>query len=128
MALSRLAQEFADEIRNHDWSDAPFRFDRAGHSRATDTNKGEEVLTAAQTVSVKENVWAVVTQVLLHRDPNLDIYEFAEACGLDTRTRSGHRDGSFEAAIRFHLNEKRPLPPGKTWRDLIADDEQQEGA
>ena len=28
--LSRLAQEFADEIANHDWSDAPYRLDRAG--------------------------------------------------------------------------------------------------
>ncbi|MEU3625978.1 hypothetical protein BS329_30465 [Amycolatopsis coloradensis] len=29
-----------------------------------------------------------------------DVYEFAEACGVDTRTRSGHRDGGISAGIR----------------------------
>lgn len=120
MALSRLAQEFADEIRNHGWSDSPFRFDRAGHDRSTDTKKGDDQLTPEQTETVKQNVWAVTTQVLLYRDPNLDIYEFAEACGLDTNTAAGRRrDGSFEAAIRFDHTTRAPLPPGKKWRDLI---------
>lgn len=36
MALSRLAQEFAAEIANHDWSDAPYRTDRAGHQNSDD--------------------------------------------------------------------------------------------
>ena len=35
--LSRIAQQHADEIRQHDWSDAPWRIDRAGHSREHDT-------------------------------------------------------------------------------------------
>jgi hypothetical protein len=34
MALSRLAEAFAAEICNHDWSDAPWRADRAGHDRS----------------------------------------------------------------------------------------------
>lgn len=39
MALSRLAREFAAEINYHDWSDAPFRLDRAGHQRDHDGNR-----------------------------------------------------------------------------------------
>jgi hypothetical protein len=41
MALSRLAEDFAAEIRNHDWSDAPWRADRAGHDRSRDSNRVE---------------------------------------------------------------------------------------
>ena len=34
--LSRRALEFAAEISSHDWSDAPYRLDRAGHQRSKD--------------------------------------------------------------------------------------------
>lgn len=113
MSLSQAAQYFADEIRNHDWSDAPFRYDRAGHDRITDTNAGSQVLTAVQTRNVKTNAMWVVAQVLRYQDPNFDVYEFAEACGLDTRTRSGRpRDGGIEAGLRFRNG--RPCRPG-TW-------------
>lgn len=43
----------------------------------------------------------VVAQVLGHRDPNFDEYEFAEACGVDTRTRSGRpRSGHIAYGLR----------------------------
>jgi hypothetical protein len=35
----------------------------------------------------------VVAQVLGHADPKFDVYEFAEACGVNTLTRSGRRSG-----------------------------------
>ncbi|WP_306365467.1 hypothetical protein [Nocardia sp. CC227C] len=118
MALSRLAQEFADEIRLHDWSDAPYRWDRAGHRRSMDSKAPDETLTARETDFLKKNVVSVVSQVLLHRDSNLDIWEFAEACGLDSRTASGRsRDGSYRAALRFDLDENA-LPPGKYLSDV----------
>ncbi|WP_141812405.1 hypothetical protein [Nocardia bhagyanarayanae] len=103
MALSRLAQEFADEIAGHDWLDAPYRWDQAGHRREHDRKAaGTQTLTPEETLNLLRNVVAVTTQVLRHRDPNLDVYEFAEACGLDTRTHSGRsRDGGYVAAIRW---------------------------
>ena len=39
--LSHIATAFADEISNHDWSDAPYRLDRAGHHREDDSNRGK---------------------------------------------------------------------------------------
>ncbi|OLR92607.1 hypothetical protein [Actinokineospora bangkokensis] len=101
MALSRLAREFAAEIKHHDWSDAPFRFDRAGHDRATDTNRGNQVLTPDETRGVQTNVMWVVAQVLRHADPNLDVYEFAEACGIPTHTNSGARNRGIEYGLRW---------------------------
>jgi hypothetical protein len=54
-----------------------------------------------QTDSVRTNVMWVVAQVLGHADPNLDPYEFAEACGVDTRTPSGRpRSGHITAGLR----------------------------
>lgn len=35
--LSPIAREFAVEVAHHDWSDAPWRLDRAGHQRADET-------------------------------------------------------------------------------------------
>jgi hypothetical protein len=110
MALSRLAQEFASEIANHDWEDAPYRWDRAGHRRATDTKQSDKSLSPQETQNLKCNVVSVVSQVLWHRDRNFDPYEFAEACGLDTRPR-GRLDGSFLAAIR-QFNDQI-VPPGQ---------------
>lgn len=86
MALSRLAQEFAAEIAQHDWSDAPWRTDRAGHRRDDDSpaRLTKEQLTEDETESVRTNVMWVAAQVLGHADPNFDVHEFAEACGVNT--------------------------------------------
>jgi hypothetical protein len=100
MTLSRIAQEFAAEIRQHDWSDAPWRLDRAGHDRSTDTNRGDKTLSDEETAAVRTNAMWVVAQVLGHADPNFDVYEFAEACGVNTLTRSGRRNGFIEAGLR----------------------------
>jgi hypothetical protein len=102
--LSRLAQEFADEIAYHDWSDAPHRLDRAGHRREHDSKAPTEVLTPAQTDRVRTNVMWVTAQVLLHADPNLDPYEFAEACGVPrriTHTSHGRPSGTITAGLRM---------------------------
>ena len=103
--LSRLAQEFAAEIANHDWSDAPYRLDRAGHHREDDTNRGSKVLENPQTTPthIRTNVMWVTAQVLLHSDPNLDILEYAEACGIPrriTHNRDGRPSGGLDAGIR----------------------------
>ena len=102
MALSRMAREFAAEINFHDWSDAPYRADRAGHRREHDGRGATaDQLTPQETSCVRLNVMWVVAQVLGHNDPNLDPYEFAEACGVDTRTPSGRpRSGHIVAGLR----------------------------
>jgi hypothetical protein len=102
MALSRLAREFAAEIRQHDWSDAPWRLDRAGHNRRYDSNCGTQVLSPTETAAVRTNAMWVVAQVLGHADPNFDRYEFAEACGVRTLTNSGRKDGYITAGLRIH--------------------------
>jgi hypothetical protein len=103
MALSRLAREFAAEIKNHDWSDAPYRVDRAGHQHDTDPNsRTVPQLDRGQTAAVRMNVMWVTAQVLAHADPNLDPFEYAEACGVETRTPSGRpRSGVITAGLRF---------------------------
>lgn len=85
MALSRLAREFAAEINNHDWSDAPYRIDRAGHKREQDSaaRLTKDVLTPAETHRVKVNVMWVTAQVLGHADPNFDVHEYAKSCGIE---------------------------------------------
>lgn len=100
MALSRLAEAFAAEIRNHDWSDAPWRADRAGHDRSRDSNKGEWQLQPHETETVRLNVMWVTAQVLGYMDPNFDVYEFAEAAGVDTRTSRGERSGHIRYGLR----------------------------
>ncbi|MFE0087695.1 hypothetical protein [Streptomyces sp. NPDC058991] len=110
MPLSKIARDFAREINNHDWSDAPYRRDRAGHSRAGDTNRGDRVLTEKETDAVRTNVMWVAAQVLGYNDPNFDVYEFAEACGVDARTRMGDRDGSIRAGVREQYG--RYMRPG----------------
>ena len=113
MALSRIARNFAAEIRNHDWSDAPWRLDRAGHNRAADTKRGERVLDAVETLNLKTNVMWVTAQVLGYMDPNFDVYEFAEACGINTLTGLGRKDGTYSAGLRTGLYG-RLMRPG-TW-------------
>lgn len=114
MALSRLAQQFAAEIAQHDWSDAPYRIDRAGHSRDGDTpaKRSQEVLTTDETRRVRMNVMWVTAQVLGYNDPNFDVYEFAEACGIDTRNSRGGRNGVIDAGLRNWYGEY--MRPG-TW-------------
>lgn len=114
MALSRLAQQFADEIHEHDWSDAPYRTDRAGHTRAgdSDSKRSEKVLTDKETGCVRTNAMWTAAQVLAYNDPNFDVYEFAEACGVNTRASRG-RDGSIAAGLRTD-HDGRYAQPG-TW-------------
>ena len=103
MALSRLAREFAAEIHNHDWSDAPYRADRAGHQREFDTPRKTtaEPLSQAETDCIRLNVMWVVAQVLGHADPNFDPYEFADMCGVQTVTPSGRpQSGHITAGLR----------------------------
>lgn len=84
--LSRIATEFAAEIRNHDWSDAPYRVDRAGHSREHDgRHKSVEFLEPADTGRLVTNVMWVTAQVLMHSDPNFDLEAYAIACGVPDR-------------------------------------------
>lgn len=115
MALSRLAEEFAAEIRAHDWSDAPWRLDRAGHNRTADPKKPVEHLDPDETDRVRTNVMWVTAQVLLHADPNFSVEEFAVACGIPRRIT--HRtDGKFSGALTGGLRIRDGLPadPG-TW-------------
>jgi hypothetical protein len=115
MALSRLAREFAAEINYHDWSDAPFRMDRAGHRRELDTNLGNiPQLDAEQTNTVRTNVMWVVAQVLAHADPNIDPFEFAEACGVRTTTWAGRpRSGHITAGLRIDYSTRTYSEPGQ---------------
>lgn len=113
MALSRLAHEFAAEIRQHDWSDAPWRLDRAGHDRNHDTNRGTKVLSEKEANAVRTNVMWVAAQVLGHADQNFDVYEFAEACGVGTRTSRGQKNGAIEAGLRKDQHGRYAYPG--TW-------------
>ena len=111
--LNRLAQEFAAEIAHHDWSDAPYRLDRAGHRRECDSNRPQDALDIGQTDYLRTNVMWVVAQVLMHADPNLDVHEFAEACGVPrhiTHTSSGRLSGGMTAGIR--MENGRACRPG----------------
>ena len=113
MALSRRAQMHADEIRRHDWSDAPYRADRAGHSRDDDTRTGPQSpsLSDPEADSVRLNVMWVTAQVLTYDDPNFDVYEFAEACGINTRTRKGQKNHGIAYGLR-RSTDGRPCVPG----------------
>ncbi|MGH3612242.1 MAG: hypothetical protein ACRDRK_06485 [Pseudonocardia sp.] len=114
MALSRLAREFAAEINYHDWSDAPYRLDRAGHQREDDHNRAPvRQLDQRETDNIRTNVMWVTAQVLAHADPNFDVYEYAEWCGVDTRTSSGRpRSGGIAAGLRRDYETGRYDRPG----------------
>lgn len=100
MTLSRQARELAAEIRLQDWSDAPYRADRAGHNRQHDSHAGTEQLTPAETGVLRMNVMWVVAQALGYADPNFDEYDFAQACGVNIYTRSGRQNGGIAAGLR----------------------------
>ena len=110
MALSRLAQQFADEIRQHDWSDAPYRADRAGHDRSTDTNLPtmQPPLTDEQTLSLLLNVVWVTGQVLAYNDPNFSIWEFALACGVPKTSVFRRSDGKPNQGLLYGLRWREP--------------------
>jgi hypothetical protein len=113
MALSPLAGDLAAEIRDYDWSDAPWRADRAGHNRTTDSNRVQQQLSPHETETVRFNVMLVAAQALGSRDRDFDPYEFAEAAGVDTRTPSGREQSGH---IRYGLRQidGRYCRPG-TW-------------
>lgn len=106
MALSRLAADFAAEIREHEWSDAPYRTDRAGHKLWMDgNNPNVRRLDESGTNAIRLNVVWVTAQVLGYHDPNLDIYEFAEACGVPRKTlynSHGQKSGILPNGLRRH--------------------------
>lgn len=105
MNLSSLAAHFAAEINAHEWSDSPFRFDRAGHRRDHDGHKRTaHTLEERQTDLVKANVAMVVAQVLGYVEgENFDAHEFVYYAGVarDIRLNSrGQRSGGIDAALR----------------------------
>jgi hypothetical protein len=99
MTLSRLAAQFAAEINQHDWSDAPYRADKAGHRNDHDRGSARQLL-QTETDTVRMNVMWVTAQVLGYNDPNFDMYEYARACGVNTSTPSGRPNSG---AIRYGL-------------------------
>ncbi|MFE5790425.1 hypothetical protein [Rhodococcus erythropolis] len=119
MTLSRLAREFSAEIKQHDWSDAPWRIDRAGHTRAGDSKSRstDKVLTTEETDRLRWNVVLVTAQVLMHSDPNLDLTEFAIACGLPPRLTGeiSRPNGSLKAGIRMSNDEPQKIARPGSW-------------
>lgn len=118
MTLSHLAAHLAAEINAHDWSDAPYRFDRAGHRRDRDSRRTEQVLNPDETELVKANAAMVVAQVLGHLEGELfDPHEFALSAGVARSLRltaRGQRSGSIDAALR--KDGYRYDTPGSTLR------------
>ncbi|SKZ39448.1 Uncharacterised protein [Mycobacteroides abscessus subsp. massiliense] len=121
--LSRIASEFAAEIAYHDWQDAPWRLDRAGHQRDQESpsKRSEKWLKADEAENVRTNVMWVTAQVLKHLDPNLDLHEYAEAC--DVPRRITHRsNGSRSDAIRYGIRgngESADAPGAHQWRVTV---------
>jgi hypothetical protein len=92
VGLSRLAEEFAAEIKQHDWADAPYRADRAGHDRTRDQEKSSKtpVLNSDETEVLRLNVMWVTAQVLAHAERgNFDVVKFAQACVALFTSRDG---------------------------------------
>ncbi|WP_458681631.1 hypothetical protein [Prescottella equi] len=123
-SLSRLAAEFAAEIANHDWSDAPFRIDRAGHDRADDSpakltrqlNAVPDHSGLSEVEKVRLNVVWVTAQVLQHADPNLDLEEFAKRSGVPDGwlyNRQRQLNGGLEAGIRRTGDRTAVAHPGQ---------------
>ncbi|MFD5342295.1 hypothetical protein ACFWJY_00615 [Streptomyces anulatus] len=115
MALSRIAAQFAAEINQHDWSDAPYRADRAGHQRAVDRTNSDQ-LKPQEIEVLKMNVAWVTGQVLAFNDPNFNEHEFFAACGLNPRSTSGQLSGWVTNGLRFESapdGSRRYQVPGK---------------
>ncbi|MGW3491313.1 hypothetical protein [Streptomyces sp. NPDC001054] len=106
MALSRMAAQFAAEIKQHDWSDAPYRADKAGHDRQVDGRHATSTqLDPNETEIVTMNVAWVAAQVLAYNDPNFNEHEFFEACGLNARNQDGRLSGGVTYGLRFEAVE-----------------------
>ena len=121
--LSRVAQEFADEIANHDWSDAPYRLDRAGHSREHDSHSTTKVLSDRETDAVRTNVMWVAAQVLLHADPNLDPHRSSlrrAACPSGSPTTTTERRAARSRRAFAGRTGKRHLPDAGPKRRAVA--------
>ncbi|MFF0474398.1 hypothetical protein [Streptomyces sp. NPDC004284] len=100
--LSRIAAQFAAEIKQHDWSDAPYRADKAGHNREMDGRQATSTqLDPKQTEMVTMNAAWVVAQVLAYNDPNFSEHEFFEACGLNARAKDGRLSSGVTYGLRF---------------------------
>ncbi|OBF76157.1 MULTISPECIES: hypothetical protein [Mycobacteriaceae] len=122
--LSRIAREFAAEISFHDWSDSPYRLDRAGHQRDDEnpSKRSEKQLNPEETENVRTNVMWVAAQVLKHLDPNMDLHEFAAACGVPrrvTRRSDGSPSGAITYGIRWTEDGVTAAPPGAPLADLL---------
>lgn len=126
--LNRLAREFAAEISSHDWSDAPYRLDRAGHQRRFDrarSSSDQQPLSEQETAYVRTNVMWVTAQVLRNADPNLDLYEYAAACGVPWsiihRTNGSH-SGAIKYGLRWEDGEctEVSVPGAPPWRVVVA--------
>ncbi|MFD9067731.1 hypothetical protein ACFVZ3_40170 [Kitasatospora purpeofusca] len=101
MALSRIAAQQAAEIKQHDWSDAPYRADKAGHDRSMDGRQASsEQLTPDQVVRLKMNVAWVTAQVLAYNDPNFSEHEYFQACGLESRNSNGRPSATVTYGLR----------------------------
>ena len=108
--LSRAAELMAMEIRNHDWSDAPYRVDRAGHRRDKDSNSsGITALSKWETEGILTNVMFVTAQVLGSDDPNFDSMEYAKACGVPERYLNGYVDSG------IRKNDSGLIESPETW-------------
>jgi len=121
--LNRLAAEMAAEIASHDWSDAPYRLDRAGHQRAIDSPKRRtrDVLSPDQTDYLRTNVMWVTAQVLKHADPNLDLHEYAAACGVPrsiTHRSNGSPSDAIVYGVRWNPTDDSSVqkPGAPLWR------------
>jgi hypothetical protein len=124
--MSRIAREFAAEIDSTDWCDAPYRLDRAGHRRSSDSpgRRVEHPLDEQEAAFVKPNVMWMAAQVLKHADPNLDVHEFAAACGVPrsiTHRKNGSRSDAITYGLRWDDTEQSVVaPPGAPlWRVLV---------
>ena len=124
MTLSPLASDFAAEINAHDWSDAAFRFDRAGHRREDDTHRGTEILRPDQVDYVKANVAAVAAQVLGYTEgESFDPHEFFLYAGVARGFRltgNGRRSGAVTAGLRINPGLRYDTP-GSTLRVVTCD-------
>jgi hypothetical protein len=116
--LSRIAREMAAEIASHDWSDSPYRLDRAGHQRSWDSpgRRIEQPLDKTETDFIRTNVMWATAQVLKHADPNLDVYEYAAACGVPrsiTHRNNGSKSGAISYGLRWEdTDQTRVSAPG----------------
>lgn len=99
--LNRAAQEMAAEIAAQDWSDAPWRLDGSRHHRVgNEATKSPRQLDSHEAENVLINVMWVTAQALLRQDPDLDLHEYAAACGASERIIF-RTDGSLSAALEM---------------------------